>query len=132
MFLLISGLSAAASVDLQAKYPFSSVLLDQGGQYYALYWNFTRTTESIYFAVNVSTTGWVGFGLSPNGQMPGSDVVIGWVSNGQGFLWVRVLGDVYELYNTVYVLYNNLGQICRRQSPPCHRCCESGLVPDKQ
>jgi hypothetical protein len=77
------GLSAAAPVNLQAKYPFSSVLFDQQNQYYALYWNFTRSTESIYFAVNVSTTGWVGFGLSPNGQMPGSDVVMGWVSNGR-------------------------------------------------
>ena len=86
------GLGAAAPVDLQAKYPFSSVLLDQGGQYYALYWNFTRSTESIYFAVNVSTTGWVGFGLSPNGQMPGSDVVIGWVSNtGESFFAVSDL-----------------------------------------
>ena len=80
-FLLCFGLTVAAAVDLRTKYPFSSVLLDQGGQYYALYWNFTRTTESIYFAVNVSTTGWVGFGLSPNEQMPGSDVVIGWVSS---------------------------------------------------
>ena len=86
--LLICCVGLAAAVDLQAKYSFSSVLLDQGGQYYALYWNFTRSTESIYFAVNVSTTGWVGFGLSPNGQMPGSDVVMGWVSNGQGFFWV--------------------------------------------
>ena len=40
--------------------------------------------EKIKFAVNVSTTGWVGFGLSPNGQTPGSDVVIGWVSLDNG------------------------------------------------
>ena len=33
----------------------------------------------IYFAVSARTTGWVGFGLSPNGQMPNSDVVIGWM-----------------------------------------------------
>jgi hypothetical protein len=81
VLLFLCGLSAAAPVNLQAKYPFSSVLFDQQNQYYALYWNFTRSTESIYFAVNVSTTGWVGFGLSPNGQMPGSDVVMGWVTN---------------------------------------------------
>jgi hypothetical protein len=80
---VVVGLSAAAPVNLQAKYPFSSVLFDQQNQYYALYWNFTRSTESIYFAVNVSTTGWVGFGLSPNGGMIGSDVVMGWVSNGR-------------------------------------------------
>ena len=41
----------------------------------------TWKKQSIAFAVNVSTTGWVGFGLSPNGQMPQSDVVIGWVKD---------------------------------------------------
>ena len=83
VLLLATNFGATVPVDLQAKYPFSAVLFDQGGQYYALYWNFTRSTESIYFAVNVSTTGWVGFGLSPNGGMPGSDVVMGWVSNSE-------------------------------------------------
>lgn len=78
----------AAVQDLSTKYPFTSVLLDLNDQYYALHWNFTRSTKSIYFAVNVSTTGWVGFGLSPNGQMPGSDVVIGWVADGTGYLHV--------------------------------------------
>ena len=82
------GLSRAAPVDLQAKYPFSLVLLDSRGQYYGLHWNFTRSTEAIYFAVNVSTTGWVGFGLSPNGQMPGSDVVMGWVADGESYFQV--------------------------------------------
>ena len=94
------GLGAAAPVDLQAKYPFSSVLFDDQGQYYGLHWNFTRSTETIYFAVNVSTTGWIGFGLSPNGQMPGSDVVMGWVSNtGENFFHVShsLLSVLYRL-----------------------------------
>ena len=85
----VIGSGAAVHTNLEAKYPFSAVLLDNENGYYALYWNFTRSTESIYFAVNVSTTGWVGFGLSPDGQMTGSDVVIGWVSNeGTGYLHV--------------------------------------------
>ena len=72
---------AAAAVDLRTKYPFSSTLLsDPARGYYTLHWNFSRETQYIYFAVNVSTTGWVGFGLSPNGGMVGSDVVIGWVN----------------------------------------------------
>ena len=79
-------------MDLQTNYQFSLVLFDQGDQYYGLHWNFDRSTEAIYFAVNVSTTGWVGFGLSPNGQMPGSDVVIGWVSNsGEAYFHVSGL-----------------------------------------
>ncbi|XP_065897525.1 putative DBH-like monooxygenase protein 2 isoform X2 [Dysidea avara] len=41
-------------------------------------------------AVRVQTTGWIGLGFSPNGQMPGSDVVIGWVDNtGKRFLQDR-------------------------------------------
>ena len=81
LFLLVScafGLSAAAHIDLQS-YPFSFVLHDEAGLFYVLHWNVN--SETINFAVNVSTTGWVGFGVSPNGQMPGSDVVIGWVSS---------------------------------------------------
>ena len=91
------GLGAAARVDLQAKYPFSQVLFDQSGQYYELHWNFSKSTESIYFAVNVSTTGWVGLGLSPNGQMPGSDVVIGWVDgSGEAYLAVSGVADCID------------------------------------
>ena len=90
LFALVA-LGSCAHVDLQAKYPFSVVLLDDGEEYYGLHWNFTRSTESIYFAVNVSTTGWVGFGLSPNGQMPGSDVVIGWVDGENSYFHVSRL-----------------------------------------
>jgi hypothetical protein len=91
IFLLVCiGLGSAAH--LETNYPFSSVLYDEQGQYYALHWNFNRDTEDIFFAVNVSTTGWIGFGLSPNGQMPGSDVIMGWVSNsGEGYFAVSFL-----------------------------------------
>ena len=83
-------LAAAEHIDLRDKYPFSTVLFNQGEQYYELHWNFTRATETIYFAVNVSTTGWVGFGLSPTGAMVGSDVVIGWVAGGNTYFAVSV------------------------------------------
>ena len=92
ILLLCLFLGAAANdvvSNLQDHYPFSEVLLEQSGRYYELYWNFCNCTETIYFAVNVSTTGWVGFGLSPDGSMPGSDVVIGWVTNtGESHFWV--------------------------------------------
>ena len=84
------ALAAGAPVNLQEKYPFSAVLLDDGEEYYELHWNFTRSTQSIYFAVNVSTTGWVGFGLSPDGQMTGSDVVIAWVAGDRAYLHVSL------------------------------------------
>ena len=71
----IVAFAAEGSTNLHDKYRFSR-MLDSVGQYW-LYWSFQE--DNISFAVSVQTTGWVGFGLSPNGQMPQSDVVIGWV-----------------------------------------------------
>ena len=68
---------ATCALNLDEEYRFSATL-DNG---YKLHWNFDLEKQTIAFAVNVSTTGWVGFGLSPNGQMPQSDVVIGWVKD---------------------------------------------------
>ena len=83
--LLVTGVQ----VELSSKYPFQKVLFDDQGQFYGLYWNYSVAAGTIHFAVNVSTTGWVGFGVSPNGQMPGSDVVIGWVAtDGKSYLYV--------------------------------------------
>ncbi len=79
--------AALCADDLSASYRYSSVLFDQGDDRYELYWSFDRGAETIEFAVKVKTTGWVGFGLSPSGMMPGSDVVIGWVdASGTPFL----------------------------------------------
>ena len=83
--LLTLGLLPAvfAEVDL-STYPLSAVLREG---VYTLH--FDVQAENIRFAVNVSTTGWVGLGLSPTGGMANSDVVIGWVNgNGQAFLQV--------------------------------------------
>ena len=78
LFLLAAFMELATSAhNLEEEYRFSAIL-DDG---YTLHWNFDLEQQTIAFAVNVSTTGWVGFGLSPNGQMPQSDVVIGWVDN---------------------------------------------------
>ena len=48
---------------------------------YRLCWNcsFDERGGDFLFATIVNTTGWVGFGLSPDGNMPGSDVVIGFL-----------------------------------------------------
>ena len=82
VFLVVATLIATEtnSLELRAKYPFNNVLFNDQGQLYEVYWNFSIAAGTIAFAVNVSTTGWVGFGVSPNGQMPGSDVVMGWIA----------------------------------------------------
>ena len=79
---------ASGAHDFLQEYRFSAAL---DGNNYMLHWTVDLQAEVINFALNVSTTGWVGFGLSPNGQMPGSDVVIAWIdSNGQVFLAVSL------------------------------------------
>lgn len=45
---------------------------------YFLYWNVVA--DVIQIKITAKTTGWIGFGLSPEGTMVDSDVVIGWVS----------------------------------------------------
>lgn len=83
--LLVSFSPARSShaQELQQTYSYHAVL-DLEGKY-TLYWNFDSEQETITFAVRVQTTGWVGFGLSPNGQMPSSDVVIGWVKGDESY-----------------------------------------------
>lgn len=59
-----------------------SAQLDSEGKY-ILYWAYNKT--HITFEVHVETKGYVGFGISPNGNMYPSDVVIGWVKDGQTY-----------------------------------------------
>ena len=68
-----------ATTALSSRYPFYVLLSDEPA--YELHWRVDLEQEIIQFAVNVSTTNWVGFGLSPNGQMSGSDVIIGWIGD---------------------------------------------------
>ena len=70
-----------ATRDLSSLYPLTATLFSDNSDIYELYWTFSVEEKSITFAVNVSTTGWVGFGLSPNGGMLNSDVVIAWVDD---------------------------------------------------
>lgn len=67
---------------------------------YKMYWKLLNKDE-IQFEIHCRTSGWVGLGFSPNGNMQG-DIVIGWVdSNGKGFLKVG-----YFLNNHLWVTYS--------------------------
>ena len=59
--------------------------LDTNGDY-ILFWKVNAT--HITFEVHVRTLGYVGFGLSPNGNMYPADVIIGWVKDGQAYFKV--------------------------------------------
>ena len=83
LIFLACSLSVAFCANDFSSYPFKATLnTAESGGLYELYWKFDNAKETISFAVRVNATGWVGLGLSPNGQMPNSDVVIGWVTDG--------------------------------------------------
>ena len=67
-------------------YPFS-VVMDRAEKLH-LFWKYDETT--ITFEIHAQTLGYVGFGISPNGQMSGSDMVIGWVSSGNAYFHVSI------------------------------------------
>lgn len=68
--------------------------LDQDGNYW-LFWNVSD--GNITFEVHVRTRGYVGFGLSSNGKMFPSDVVVGWVnSDGTTHFHVRLIIIIFK------------------------------------
>ncbi|KAL2101939.1 hypothetical protein ACEWY4_003700 [Coilia grayii] len=50
-------------------------------QLVTLRWGFDEVQGNITFELCVNTTGWIGFGLSPNGDMTGADIIIGGVNS---------------------------------------------------
>src|SRR3954470_23559268 len=56
---------------------YNTQTLDGNGMY-NMSWGITG--DKLEVKVVVKTTGWIGFGFSPNGGMPGSDVVMGWIN----------------------------------------------------
>ncbi|CAH1233867.1 Hypp839 [Branchiostoma lanceolatum] len=61
-------------------------VLDENGDF-VLSWTFDD--EQIESEARVKTRGCVGLGLSLNGGMPGSDIAIGCVKNGQAYRCTR-------------------------------------------
>ncbi|XP_078598387.1 DBH-like monooxygenase protein 1 [Branchiostoma floridae x Branchiostoma japonicum] len=80
--LLYSG-TVSAAADLNHH-----EVLDENGDF-LLSWTSDDAHAQIELEARVRTRGWVGLGLSPNGGMPGSDIVIGWVKDGQAYLTDR-------------------------------------------
>jgi len=74
-FLIICSALADDPNDVSG-YENNQVMLDD---LYTLFWTVKGSfpSGSIDFALQVETTGWVGLGFSPNGDMIGSDVIIG-------------------------------------------------------
>ncbi|XP_023665921.2 DBH-like monooxygenase protein 1 homolog [Paramormyrops kingsleyae] len=80
VFLTTFRFSAVLSSGIGFKH---SAILDSHGKY-RIKWKHHETT--ITFEMEVETTGYVGFGFSPNGEMALSDIVIGGVENGKPYI----------------------------------------------
>ena len=84
--LLLVQVNAHTHDELSEQYTYNVQL---SGDCYTMFYSYDADMSILRIAVLVQTTGWIGLGVSPNGQMPGSDVVMGWVNNsGQVFLQV--------------------------------------------
>lgn len=70
------------------SYTHTLIVNDDMPTQYVIFWKLINNSEEIQFEVHCRTTGWVGLGFSPNGGMAGSDIVIGWVNNGEAHLKV--------------------------------------------
>lgn len=71
---------------------------------YRVLWNIVG--QEITFEIQVRTLGYVGFGISRDGRLPGSDIAIGWVSQGKvhfqvSFIFLLKAMD-FKKYNFVF------------------------------
>ena len=87
VLLFLAVFPSTVCTDLFSEYADHAVL--DAEEKMKLFWNIDWDAETVSFAVEAETTGWVGFGFSTgSGQMIGSDVVIGWVKDNKGYLTV--------------------------------------------
>ena len=105
--VLSLGLLASAHLheDLADRYSNSKLLSSPS---YELYWDVDEPSGNLSLAVRVNTTGWVGFGVSPNGGMPNSDVVMGWVED-DGTVVFQVVNFVAHSHLTYYSCFKYFG-----------------------
>lgn len=73
------------------------VYLDPDNQV-CLNWGFDSLRGIIIFKLAINTTGWVSIGLSPNGGMRGSDIVIGGFGPSGNYFTV----SQHRIHNTSY------------------------------
>jgi len=86
--VVLLNLLAFGVADLSSEYDHF-VALDPAEKM-KLYWTVNKADESISFALEAATTGWVGLGFTPGtGRMIGADMVIGWVKDDKPYLTVR-------------------------------------------
>lgn len=66
------------------EFPMETYLDDRGE--YRMLWNTNETT--VVFRLEVKTSGYVGFGISPKGDMKNADIMMAWIADGVANVWV--------------------------------------------
>ena len=87
LVVLVAVTSSTTRAALTPSEPFSGSTSLVNGDVYHLFWK--NNQSHITFEVHAKVKGWVGFGISPNGGMPNSDIVIGWVKDGVPYFQVQ-------------------------------------------
>ncbi|XP_066258643.1 MOXD1 homolog 2 [Euwallacea similis] len=87
--VLSAFLTCFASSVWTARWSHSTYLSPE----YRLLWSLGPGPQDITFELQVKTLGYVGFGFSRDGRMAGSDMVVGWVDQGQVYFQDRHVKD---------------------------------------
>lgn len=94
LIIFLSALKSSFSSPSPSPSPtsvFANTYEIEKGSYF-IFWNFTQT--DILIEVHAKTSGWLGFGISPNGGMDGSDAIVAWIdSNGRANFTDRHIRD---------------------------------------
>ncbi|XP_039454592.1 DBH-like monooxygenase protein 2 homolog isoform X2 [Oreochromis aureus] len=103
-FFSLLLICATGSWAMDVTMPFMEYL-DQE-QLVCLKWGFDNPVGDITFQLAVNTTGWVGFGLSPNGDMKGSDIVIGGVGSSGSYFSAQPIKLIFAYGETDEISYH--------------------------
>lgn len=84
--VLVLGVLCLVNFVKSARWSHSAMLSPD----YRLLWSLGPGPQDITFELQVRTLGYVGFGFSKDGRMAGSDMVVGWVDQGQVYFQVSI------------------------------------------
>jgi len=85
--ILITLRVSSFSTDWSAEFDYNTYIDEN--HLFKLYWT-DLPNDIIEFGIEVSATGWIALGISPNSQMPNSDIALGWVDDdGNAYLQDR-------------------------------------------
>ncbi|RNA36563.1 DBH-like monooxygenase 1 -like protein [Brachionus plicatilis] len=63
--------------------------------------------DEIQIEIHCQTSGYVAFGLSPDGKMPKSDIVIGWVDSSGSYLFVRLIQRIDRNFKDTFASFKS-------------------------